>query len=278
MLGEHSCKSLHKSSPYTHTVFLYFNLQTAGVWEVFLSFFIFWFQKGCSAGHLNQEWTVLPILCPLISLWVQRETDLGHISVRYIILGGSRRAQLPTGSLAAPAPCTSLLCEEHGSTINGCALVSVLGAPGGKSVLGSWWKIYCFQEWDLDTLSSTVTWRLQLIAEEEPGHRYTSLQKLQGILHSWACQARSSTAKVTLWHVPVIGSLWSCGCKERGQLFYVLWNKKKCQTTRFCDNVIARLIGTCISKRHRENLHLSVGRVSQNDFVPVPYWMCITHI
>lgn len=116
---------------------------------------------------------------------------------------------------------------------------------------------------------------LHLIAEEGPRHPYTSLQKLQEILYSWACQARSSTAKVTLWHVPVIGSLWSCGCKE---LFYVLWNKKKCQTTQFCDNVIARLIGTCISKGHRENLHLPVGRVSQNDFVPVSYYVCVTHI
>lgn len=44
---------------------------------------------------------------------------------------------MPTARLAAPALCMSSLCEEHGSVMDCCALVSVPGAPGGKSVLGS---------------------------------------------------------------------------------------------------------------------------------------------
>lgn len=58
-------------------------------------------------------------------------------------------------------------------------------------------------------------------------------------------QARSSTAKVTLWCLPVMGSVRRCASEELGQLLHVLWNKKKCQTMEFCDNVIAWLIGAC---------------------------------
>lgn len=46
--------------------------------------------------------------------------------------GGSRRAQVPTARLTAPAPPKSFSCEEHGSTIDCHGLVCAPGASGGE--------------------------------------------------------------------------------------------------------------------------------------------------
>lgn len=65
---------------------------------------------------------------PHISLPVQREANF----LPHRILGGSRKAQVPTARLMVPATPKSFLCEEHGSTMDCHGLLCAPGAPGGE--------------------------------------------------------------------------------------------------------------------------------------------------
>lgn len=166
-------------------------------------------------------------ICPRISLWVQRETDFIFFEKKWdtgayiskILFWGA------AGKHSCPQPVWQPLHHAWVSCVKSTAARSTVVLCLGVCAQGTRWEISAWnlmENWLFVAVGPWYTEQhsdLGSTAEEGPTYRYSSLQKLQEILYSWAFQTRSSTAKVTLWCVPVIGSLWSCGCKEQGQLF-----------------------------------------------------------